>query len=99
MSDPTSRYYQIGRTIRTDADGHRTVYLKRRMLPAPESLPIMTAVTVTQETRLDLIAARLQGNPLLSWRIADANEALNPFDLTAVQGRVLRVPKPGGATG
>jgi hypothetical protein len=77
------------------ADGNVIPYLKRRLLPQGGDLAAMTTVTVTVGQRLDLIAARLQGDPLQFWRIADANDAMNPFDLTAVPGRVLRVPGPG----
>jgi nucleoid-associated protein YgaU len=45
---------------------------------------------VKQSDRLDLIAARTLGDPLLFWRIADANDAMNPFDL--LTRRALRIP-------
>jgi nucleoid-associated protein YgaU len=50
--------------------------------------------------RLDLIAARTLGDPLLFWRIADANLALDPFDLVE-PGRALTVPllRPSGTSG
>jgi hypothetical protein len=51
-------------------------------------------VTVTQGDRLDLIAARTIGDPEQFWRVCNANNALDPFDLPAGLGRVLRVPIP-----
>lgn len=77
------------------ADGNVIPYLKRRLLPHGEDLAVMTVVTVTLGERLDLISARLQGDPLRFWRIADANNAMNPLDLAAVPGRRLRIPMPG----
>lgn len=77
------------------SDGNVVPYLKRRLLPQGGDLAVMATVTVALGQRLDLIAARLQGDPLQFWRIADANDAMNPFDLTAVPGRALRIPRPG----
>ena len=39
------------------------------------------------------LSYRALADPLQYWRVADANDALNPFDLE-VPGRVLRVPVP-----
>jgi hypothetical protein len=70
------------------------VYWKRRFLPAGDTLPLLVEVTVTEGDRLDLIAARTIGDPEQFWRICDANDALNPFDLAEEPGRILRVPIP-----
>ena len=77
------------------ADGNVIPYLKRRLLPQGDELAEMSVVTVTPGQRLDLLSARQQGDPLQFWRIADANNAMNPFDLTAIPGRRLRIPMPG----
>jgi hypothetical protein len=95
MIDSRSRYYRSARTTWTGPDGVDVPYLTRRMLPLADSLATMSLVTVAPGQRLDVLAARLQGDPLQFWRIADANDAMNPFDLVAVPGRRLRVPKPG----
>jgi hypothetical protein len=95
MIDPTSRYYRSERATYPGPDGNDIPYLKRRLLPPSGSLAMMSAVTVTPGQRLDVLAARYQGDPLQFWRIADANDAMNPFDLVAFPGRQLRVPKPG----
>jgi nucleoid-associated protein YgaU len=42
--------------------------------------------------RIDLLAARYYGDPLQSWRIADANPTLDPHALI-VPGRVLVIPR------
>jgi hypothetical protein len=49
---------------------------------------------VTEGERLDLIAARFFGDPEHFWRICDANNAMNPFDLTDGIGQRLRIPVP-----
>jgi len=55
---------------------------------------VLAEVTVSQGDRLDLITARTLGDPEQYWRICDANEAMNPPDLTDEPGEVLRVPVP-----
>jgi hypothetical protein len=44
--------------------------------------------------RLDLIAARALGDAEHFWQVCDANNAMNPFDLTAEVGSTLRIPLP-----
>ena len=39
-------------------------------------------------------AARTLGDPLQFWRVCDANNAMNPPELTEEAGRALRVPVP-----
>ncbi len=95
MIGPESRYYRSGRAIYVAPDGTRVPYLKRRLLPQGDSLEAMAVVTVTSGLRPDLLSARMQGDPLQFWRIADANDAMNPFELTKVAGRQLRIPRPG----
>jgi hypothetical protein len=48
-------------------------------------------VKVRQEDRLDLIAARILGDPEQFWRVCDANNAMDPLELTARPGRMIRV--------
>jgi hypothetical protein len=75
-------------------DGRAVMYLPPRLLPLGASLPLLSTTTVTQGDRLDSVAARTLGDPLAFWRIADANDAVDPFELTAVPGRTLRIPVP-----
>jgi hypothetical protein len=92
--DHTSRYYQIADATYTTADGREVAYKRRRFLPPGASLPLLAEVTVAQGERLDLVAFRTLGDPLQFWRIADANDAVNPFDLEEPSGQTLRVPVP-----
>jgi hypothetical protein len=46
--------------------------------------------------RPDLLAMRTFADPLAFWRLADANLLLDPWDLVAVPGRVIRLPSPAG---
>jgi len=94
MTDPSSRYANVGTTTLVTTDGVEMRYLLRRFLPDGKRQPLLTEVTVTQGDRLDLIAHRTIGDPVQFWRIADANNALKPEDLTAEPGEVIRVAVP-----
>ncbi len=59
-----------------------------------EDMPLLEEVAVQEGERLDQIAARTLGNAEHFWRICDANNAMNPFDLTDEPGRKLRIPVP-----
>ena len=90
----TSRYASLPVLTHTDPGVRAVSYFGRRFLPAGSSMPLLMGVTVTQSDRLDLIAARTFGDPEQYWRICDANDALDPFELTATIGRVLRIASP-----
>ena len=94
MFDFTSRYYSIETATTTAPDGRLLPYKRRRFLPPGEALALLAEAVVTQGDRLDLITARTLGDPEQFWRIADANEAMNPFGLTEEVGRRLRIPIP-----
>ena len=94
MFEHDSRYARIGNALYVTREGDEIVYKQRRFLPRGETLPVLTRVTVGPLDRLDLIAARTLGDPLRFWLIADANDALDPWDLTDTPGRVLRIPRP-----
>lgn len=47
---------------------------------------------VVEGERLDQLAYRYYGDPLLFWLICDANKTIFPEDLM-VPGRVLRIPR------
>ena len=90
---PASRY--AGTVVETvvDGDGTEHRYLTRRFVPPVGTNPLARHLVVSGD-RLDLLAQRYYGDPLLSWRICDANRALDPGDLTATAGDVLTVPTP-----
>lgn len=101
MSSPAanSRYLTVATATFTFDDGREVVYLKRRFLPAPESLAPIGTSTVAPGDRLDNLAARLLGDAELSWRICDGNRELRPTALTETPGRVLRITQPAGMPG
>jgi hypothetical protein len=96
---PTSRYYDVPTTTLVLADGTQVPTLQRRLLPPSGSFSQLHAHVVIGGERLDNIAARELGDPLLFWRLCDANDAMSPSDLTQTIGRALRVTLPQGIPG
>lgn len=94
MFEPTSRYYQLETARLTTPDGRVIAYKRRRFLPQGRAMPLLVEVALAEGDRLDLLTARTLGDPEQYWRICDANDAMNPFELTDEPGRVLRVPVP-----
>jgi nucleoid-associated protein YgaU len=94
MFQHASRYAVLETAAVTTPDGRVVAYKRRRFLPQGAEMPLLVEVVVTEGDRLDLIAARTLGDPEQFWRVCDANNATNPFDLTAEPGAVLRVPVP-----
>jgi hypothetical protein len=93
MFTPSSRYYPI-ETATTTWRGRTVAFKRRRFLPQGDDMPLLAEAVVIQGDRLDMITARTLGDPEQFWRICDANNAMNPFDLTSEIGRRLRVPIP-----
>jgi nucleoid-associated protein YgaU len=93
MFEPNSRYYNLETATYTTPTGAQIAYKRRRFVPRGEDLPLLTAVTVTEGDRLDNLTARTLGDPEAFWRVADANNAMNPTDLEE-PGATLRVPIP-----
>lgn len=92
--DSKSRYYNLETATYETQDGKSIAYKRRRFLPRGQDLPLLTETKVEQSDRLDLIADRTIGDSEQYWRVCDANDAMNPEDLTAEPGRWLRVPIP-----
>ena len=90
-----SRYATAAQLAYTSADGQPLVYLEPRLLPAPEGFSPVLTHRVTDSDRLDLLAWKNLGNPLLSWRLADANRAMHPGALPGAPGDTLAVPVAG----
>ena len=102
VSFPTdSRYY--GSTVLQYAapNGQTVPYLARRIVPQPGPPNYATTAThvVRQGDRLDLIAAKYFGDPLMAWLICDANGAIRPDDLVATPGATLSITTPLGVPG
>jgi len=93
---PSSRYHGLPTAERVEADGRTAVYVRRRFLPPPERFATVGEHRVVDGDRLDNLAARHVGDPEQFWRLADANRAMHPDELTAETGRRLRLTLPEG---
>jgi hypothetical protein len=94
MFEFTSRYYAIEQAIFTATDGREHRFVRRRFLPEGASEITLTEHTVVQGERLDHITARFLGDPEQFWQVCDANNVMQPEELTAELGRRLRIPFP-----
>ncbi len=95
MFPPTSRYHEVEIARKEMPDGREVVYLRRRFAPAPPDAPsVLAEHTVTEGDRLDNVAAKYLGDPVLFWSVADANNAMRPEELTDEIGRSLKIALP-----
>lgn len=95
----TSRYFNVETAEMTLPDGRVVSYLRRRFVPPPERFATLQEHVVADGDRPDRISARYQGDPEAYWRIADANRAMHPAELTETVGRRLRITLPEGVPG
>lgn len=96
---PTSRYYGVEMAMLPADDGHTIAYLRRRFVPPPERFDLLQEHIVADGERLDLITAQYLGDSEQFWRICDANNAIDPNELTEEAGRQLRITLPEGIPG
>lgn len=90
MFEQSSRYTNCENAQLILTDGRIINYKKRRFLPQSEKLSILQEVQVMSGDRLDLIAARIVGDPEKFWHICDSNDAMNPMNLAEV-GKTLKI--------
>src|SRR4051812_3557608 len=88
-----SRYYGSSTLTYVSPQGEAVSYLQRRFVPQPGAPNYATVAqhTVTQGDRMDLLAAKYLGDPLMFWLICDANGAIRPDELTETTGVVLNI--------
>ncbi len=102
VSFPTdSRYYNFPTLQYTAPNGQAITYLARRFVPHAYAPNYATVAqhTVKRGDRLDLIAAKYLGDPLLFWLLCDANGAIRPNSLVATPGSVVAITMPQGVPG
>jgi hypothetical protein len=96
--DKTSRYYKMNIATMTmlDSDGllREIRYVRRRFIPSSDGLTTLVEHSVTQGERLDTITARYLGDPTQFWRVCDANDVLQPTELTEEVGNIIKIAMP-----
>ncbi len=93
---PTSRYHNLETATLETSAGQEIVYLRRRFIPQSDRFTLLQEHVVVEGDRLDNVTALYLNDPLQFWRICDANNAMNPPDLTREIGRRLRMTLPEG---
>jgi hypothetical protein len=86
--DKKSRYARSPRVPWLRPDGSEAELIGMTARPAR---PSVFAWTATDTDRLDTLAQRYYRDPAKLWRIADASDALDPFD-AIVPGRRVAIP-------
>ncbi len=92
----SSRYYGAATLTCTLPDGTQVKYLARRILPQASIYRSVRTYAVVDGDRLDNLAAKFLGDPLLYWMVCDANTATDPDELTAQVGRSILIPLGSG---
>jgi hypothetical protein len=98
--EPTSRYAKLAcqslATTGPDGAPREIRYVERRFLPPPDAGTTIVEHTVIEGERLDQITAKYLGDPAQFWRVADANGALRPDELTDQPGQriIIALPQP-----
>lgn len=99
MFQMTSRYFNLETATLETAEGKTVVYVRRRFLPSPERFALLQEHLVGQDERLDNITAIYLSDPEMFWQLCDANNAMQPEELTEQIGRHLRITLPEGIPG
>ncbi|MBE7169309.1 MAG: LysM domain-containing protein [Williamsia sp.] len=96
---PSSRYYGI-ETVTLERPGSNPVsYIRRRFVPAADQFSLLQEHTVTQGERPDHIAYQYLGDPEKFWQLCDANNVVDPDELTREAGEKIRITLPQGIPG
>lgn len=88
MIDTSSRYASVGTYVAEDSSGEQVEALELR---PPVSARAALFYTPDASERLDHLAHRYLGDPRRFWRLCDASDELDPFDVLH-PGRPLSIP-------
>jgi hypothetical protein len=95
-TNPSSRYYGAAQQFYTLPNGVQVAYLQRRIIPQAGVYTSLQNYAVSAGDRLDNLAYKFFGDPILFWMICDANSAVDPDELTAVPGFSIEIPLAAG---
>jgi hypothetical protein len=91
-TNKTSRYYGAAVQQYVQSNGTPVTYLARRIIPQPNIYSSVQNYVIVERDRLDNLAFRFLGDPLLFWMICDANGAVDPDELVSQVGRTILIP-------
>lgn len=96
---PTSRYAATETSILQLPGKDPILYLKRRLIPPPESFADLYKHVIQQGDRLDNITHKYIGDSEQFWQICDANRTMHPLELTEESNKTIRITLPRGIPG
>lgn len=96
---PNSRYHGLPIQKMVQPDGREVAYVSRRFVPLQEQFETLRIRRIVQGDRIDNLAYEVLGDPEQFWRLCDANNVLDPQELTAEVGRAIRITLPEGIQG
>jgi hypothetical protein len=95
--EATSRYHGVAIGLYPQPGGEPPLpFVRRRFIAQLKDIGLTGTLEVGSRDRPELIAYRVFGEPLLYWRIADANGVTDPFELTDTPGARIGIPVPQG---
>ena len=98
--DAASRYSGLPLAVLQRRPGEAGIaFVTRRFMPPRDSIAIAAEHLVHAGERPDTLAALHLADPLLYWRIADANAVIDPNELTDTVGVRVAIPLPPGMAG
>jgi nucleoid-associated protein YgaU len=95
----TSRYYSIATATMVNSKGETVVFVKRRFVPQPDRFFVLQEHIVKDGERLDNITNQYYGDPERFWQICDANNAMQPNELTEQPDATINITLPEGIQG
>ena len=97
MFHSNSRYYNSEKKILKIQDEREISYIPMRILPSiktdnDDAKSLFSQIDIKGNDRLDLISAKIFGDPEQFWRICDVNIFLHPIELTSTLGQKILLP-------
>ncbi len=89
MFDPDSRYSKLQALTVTGPNGNPVQIVPVRFIGPAEAA---ISRRIRQGDRPDLLAYEFYKEPVLFWRIADANEVMRPGELVSDPGSLIGIP-------
>ncbi|MGH9980760.1 MAG: hypothetical protein ACRD6U_04300 [Nitrososphaeraceae archaeon] len=89
MFESTSRYSKCEDTSIVTKEGEIIKYKKRRFIPLDREDSITVAeINIHLGERIDLISAKVFGDPEQFWRLCDMNGIMHPLDLVVTDDTI-----------
>jgi len=95
----SSRYATVETATMQGSNGEPVVFLRRRFVPQADKFSLLQEHRLKEGERLDNITAQYYGDPERFWQCCDANNVLDPGELTEEPGSIIKITLPEGIAG